>query len=103
MSAHSFAGACGLALLLAASAPAHAQLALDKGCYSCHGSPPRHNTPTFAEIAADYARFRNQPEAPRQLAQKLRAGGLFSHIAAHERVDQAECEALMRWIIEGAK
>lgn len=93
----------GLVLLLAACGPAQAQLALEKGCYSCHGSPPRHNAPAFAEIAADYARFRHDPDAPRKLAEKLRSGGLFGHIAAHERVDQAECEALMRWIIEGAK
>lgn len=101
MSVHPFLGVCCLALLL--TTPSQAQLALEKGCYSCHGDPPRHNAPTFAQIAKDYARYRNQPDAPHQLAEKLRAGGLFSHIAAHERVDQAECEALMRWIIEGAK
>lgn len=92
----------GLALLLAAAMPARAQLAFEKGCYSCHGNPPRRNAPTFEQLAADYARYRGQAEAPRKLAEKLRAGGLFSHIAAHERIDPAECEALMRWIIDGA-
>ncbi len=82
---------------------ASAQLALDKGCYSCHGEPPRRNAPSMAQLASDYARYRGQADAPRQLAEKLREGSLFAHIAAHERLSTEECEALMRWIIEGAK
>jgi cytochrome c len=94
-----------LLLLLVAALPVQAssQLALDKGCYSCHGEPPRRNTPSMAQLAADYARYRGQADAPRQLADKLRAGGLFAHIAAHERLSPEDCETLMRWIIDGAK
>jgi cytochrome c len=92
-----------LALWPALPAQASAQLALDKGCYGCHGEPPRRNAPGFAQLAVDYARYRGQADAARQLADKLRAGGLFGHIAAHERISQAECEALMRWIIDGAR
>lgn len=90
-------------LLFALPAQASSQLALDKGCYNCHGEPPRRNAPGMAQLAADYARYRGQADAPRRLADKLREGGLFAHIAAHERLSQDECEALMRWIIEGAK
>ncbi len=90
-------------LLFALPAQASSQLALDKGCYNCHGEPPRRNAPGMAQLAADYARYRGQADAPRRLADKLREGGLFAHIAAHERLSQEECEALMRWIIEGAK
>ena len=92
-------------LLLATALPAQAssQLALDKGCYSCHGEPPRRNTPSMAQLAADYARYRGQADAPRQLADKLRTGGLFTHIAAHERLSPEDCETLMRWLIEGGK
>lgn len=90
-------------LLPALPAQANSQLALAKGCYSCHGEPPRRSTPGFSELATDYARYRGQPDAPRKLADKLRAGGLFGHIAAHERISQEECEALMRWIIDGAR
>ncbi len=89
--------------LAALPVQASSQLALDKGCYSCHGDPPRRSAPSMAQLAADYARYRGQADAPRQLADKLRAGGLFAHIAAHERMSQEECEALMRWIIDGAK
>lgn len=94
-----------LPLLLVPALPAQAssQLALDKGCYSCHGEPPRRNAPSLAQLAADYARYRGQADAPRQLAEKLRAGGLFAHIAAHERLSPDDCETLMRWLIDGAK
>lgn len=95
-----------LLLALAALVPfaqASSQLALDKGCYSCHGEPPRRGAPGFAELAERYARYRGQAEAPQRLADKLRAGSLFGHIAAHERVSDEECVALMRWIIDGAR
>lgn len=82
---------------------ANAQLALEKGCYGCHGEPPRRNAPTFVRLAADYARYRGQQAAPRTLADKLREGSLFGHIAAHERISPYECEMLMRWIIDGAR
>jgi cytochrome c len=84
------------------SAWANVQLALEKGCLGCHGEPPRRGVPGMAELAARFERYRAQPEAPRQLAEKLRAGSLFGHIASHERISQHECEALMRWIIDGA-
>jgi cytochrome c len=90
-----------LLLLCALPALASQQLALDAGCYNCHANPARRGAPTLAELAADYAKYRGQPEAPRKLADKLRAGGLFTHIAAHERLTQQECETLMRWLIDG--
>lgn len=92
-----------LTLLFTLPAQASSQLALDKGCYSCHGEPPRRNAPGMAQLAADYARYRGQADAPQRLAEKLREGGLFAHIAAHDRLSQEECITLMRWIIEGAK
>ena len=92
-----------LFLLFTLPARASSQLALDKGCYSCHGEPPRRSAPSMAQLATDYARYRGQADAPRRLADKLREGGLFAHIAAHERLSPEECETLMRWIIEGAK
>lgn len=98
----------GLVLCLAAAGPglpawANAQLALEKGCLGCHGEPPRRGAPGMAELAARFERYRGQPEAPRQLAEKLRAGSLFGHIASHERISQHECEVLMRWLIDGAR
>jgi len=91
------------ALTLAWPAQASPQLALDKGCYSCHGDPPRRSAPTLTQLASDYAKYRDQPDAAQKLGAKLRAGSLFAHIAAHERLDEQECETLMRWIIDGAR
>lgn len=92
-----------LALLPPLAAQAGSQLALEHGCYSCHGEPPRRGTPSMAQLAAAYARYRGQADAPRRLADKLREGTLFGHIAAHERLSPQECEALMRWLIDGAR
>lgn len=93
----------GLAAALATT-PAHAdmQLASDKGCYNCHGTPPRKRAPTFAQLAADYAKYRGDDGAVRQLADKLRSGSIFGHIDAHERLSAADAERLVRWIVDGA-
>ena len=102
---HWAAGAwIGLALGVSAS-PAwpSAQLAMDKGCYNCHGNPPRRDTPSFAALATEYAKARDQPEALRAWVAKLRKGSLFGHIAAHERLSDDEALRLVRWIAEGAK
>jgi cytochrome c len=101
-----FAGlmALGLAAVLLSSRPALAssQLALDKGCYKCHGSPPRKNTPTFAELASRYANHRGDAAAERTLVDKLRRGSFLGHIDAHERLSQEDAQRLIRWIIDGA-
>jgi cytochrome c len=90
-------------LLQPAPVLASAELALERGCFQCHGEPPRQHIPSLAQLAASYAKYRNQPEATHRLADKLRAGTLFGHIAAHERLSQEDAETLMRWLIEGAR
>lgn len=92
-----------LGLLLPMMAAASSQLALDKGCFNCHGNPPRGELPTVAQLAGSYARYQGQNGAVRMLAQKLREGTLFGHIAAHERLSEEDAETLMRWLIDGAK
>ncbi len=96
-----------LSLLLAPllpSLPAHAssQLALDKGCYTCHGNPPRKSAPTFAELASRYAKHRGNSSAENALVEKLRQGGFLGHIDAHERLSQEDARRLVRWIIDDA-
>lgn len=101
---------CGLMVLsllltpLLPSLPAHAssQLALDKGCYTCHGKPPRKNAPTFAELASRYAKHRGNSSAENALVEKLRQGSFLGHIDAHERLSQDDARRLVRWIIDGA-
>jgi cytochrome c len=78
-------------------------LALDKGCYSCHGSSPRKNAPTFDQLAKDYAKYQGQTAAAVTLAEKLHEEHLFGGIKAHEQLTQENAVLLVRWIIEGAK
>lgn len=79
------------------------QLAVDKGCYACHGTPPKKNVPTLEKIAADYAKYRGQPEAVGKLAAKLREGHMFSSIKAHEQLTPESAAVLVRWLIDGGK
>lgn len=93
-----------LALLGGQALPAHAspQLALDKGCYNCHGRSSGRNAPSLDRLAADYARYRGQAQAAARLAERLRQGSLLGHIAAHERLSADEAQSLMQWLIDGA-
>ena len=95
--------ALGLASVPLAPAVASQQLASDMGCYGCHGNPPKKKAPTFAQIAADYAKTRSDAKAQQKLADKLRDGSIFSHIDAHERLSPEVAMQLVRWISEGAK
>ncbi len=89
-------------LLLPAPAHASSQLALDKGCYTCHGNPPRKSAPTFAQLASRYEKHRGNTSAENVVAEKLRQGSFLGHIDAHERLSQDDARRLIRWIIEGA-
>ncbi len=90
-------------VLLPAPALASSQLALDKGCYKCHGNPPKKNTPTFAELATRYAKHRGNAGAESNLVEKLRRGSFLGHIDAHERLSQEDAQRLVRWIIDGTR
>ena len=103
-------GAYALLTLLAAAAPVSspaattsgAQLASDKGCYNCHGNPPKKKTPSFTALAKDYAQYQGLPDKEAALADKLRAGSFFGHVDAHERLSAEDALALVRWIISGS-
>lgn len=94
-----------LAMCLAATPAAQASslLALDKGCYSCHGSPPQKGAPTMDKLAADYAQYRGQTDAAAKLATQLREHHVFGSIMAHERLTEESALTLVRWLIYGAK
>lgn len=91
-----------LAALPAASAQPARQLAVDRGCYNCHAEPSRPNIRSFAAIAKAYESLRGKDGAERQARDRMHHGGLFSHVAAHERLSEEEATALVHWLFEGA-
>ena len=90
-------------LITVPAANASAQLALDKGCFSCHGNPPKKNAPTFDALARDYARYQGQTAMEIKLADELREGHIFGGVQAHEQLSAESARALVRWIIQGAR
>lgn len=77
------------------------QLAADRGCYNCHAQPSRRNVRSFVDIAKAYAGQRGRPDAEHQARDRMHHGGLFSHVAAHERLTEEEATLLVRWLFEG--
>ena len=94
---------CAVFLMVTPPVQASSQLALDKGCYSCHGTPPKKSAPTFEQIAADYAQYRGQTDAAARLAAKLREGHIFGGINAHEQLTEESALTLVRWLIDGTR
>jgi cytochrome c len=99
----SFIISAAFGLPLTGLAQSSSALALDKGCYSCHGSSPRKNAPTFDQLAKDYAKYQGQTAAATSLAEKLHEEHLFGGIKAHEQLTPANALQLVSWIIDGAK
>lgn len=76
-------------------------MAADRGCYNCHGEPPRRNVRSFAQIAASYVRLRGKTDAQKDAVERMHHGSLFSHIAAHERLSDEDAAALVHWLFQG--
>jgi len=97
---------CAGTLLLAMAWPlganASAQLALDHGCYSCHGVNLREEAPSFERLAQKLANYKGDAAAQQKFVDKYRAGEMFGHIDAHERLSSDSAKALVQWLAEGA-
>jgi cytochrome c len=80
-----------------------ADLARRKACLSCHGVDKRIVGPAFKEVAA---RYRNQPDAPARLLEKVRRGSrdTWGPIPMPPNPDLPEEDArtLIDWILRGA-
>ena len=99
----------------AASAPAPAQapapgkgggglpLARASGCLACHDVQAKRLGPSFRELASRYGR---DAGAPARLASKVRGGsqGAWGPVPMppQPQVAEADAEALVRWVLEGA-
>lgn len=92
-----------LASLQPLTAGASMNLALDKGCLSCHGTPPRGKAPTMAELATRYATAKGNEVEIEKLSAHLREHHLFGGVPAHERLSAEEAERFVRWLVDGGK
>jgi cytochrome c551/c552 len=83
----------------------HAGLAqaVDMGCYNCHGDHRRGDAPSFEQIAKKYAGHKGDAAAEQKLIDQWRQGEWLQHIDAHERVSPETAQALLHWLVEGAK
>ncbi|MDP2262473.1 MAG: c-type cytochrome [Hydrogenophaga sp.] len=78
-------------------------LALDKGCLSCHGTGARGKAPTMAVLAARYASAKGNEAEIARLSAHLREHHLFGGVPAHERLSGEEAEHFVRWLVDGGR
>lgn len=94
-----------LLMLAGASLPlaslASMNLALEKGCLNCHGTPPRGKAPTMADLASRYAPAKGDEAEIARLSIHLREHHLFGGVPAHERLNADEAERFVRWLANG--
>lgn len=87
---------------LAGLMPAHADeaLARAKGCMGCHAISQKVVGPSFAAVAARYAKT---PAAPAMVAKNILVGwqGAWGDVPmpAQDHVSAAEAELLARWVL----
>jgi cytochrome c len=93
-----------LVCTLAASplAQAGSALAVEMGCYSCHGNAYHPNAPSFAQLASHTAKHRGEAGAEDHLMNELRKPHLVGRIGAHEHLSEESARGLARWILDGA-
>jgi cytochrome c551/c552 len=92
-----------MASALPPAAQASLNLALDKGCLNCHGTPPKGKAPAMAELAARYASAQGKETEIGKLSARLREHHLFGGVPAHERLSADEAERFVRWLVDGGK
>jgi cytochrome c551/c552 len=78
-------------------------LALDKGCLSCHGTPPRGKAPSIAELATRFAPAKGNEADITKLSERLREHHLFGGVPAHERLSAEEADRFVRWLVDGGR
>ena len=88
-------------LFVTNSAYANRDLAARNGCMGCHADT-KFDGPSWPELARKYKKFQGQPDAAQIEGEKLRKGGLFKKVKAHQNLSPATATELMQWIIDGA-
>ena len=94
-----------LFLTLVAGQTAHAsqQLATDMGCYNCHGTPLRGESPSMQRLTQELARLKGDAAAEQSWADEFRKGEFPHYIGAHQHLSPESAKALVHWLVEGAK
>ena len=98
-----FAGALLAALVWPLAAQSSSALALDKGCYSCHGAVLRGEAPGFERLAVKLSKYKGDLTAEQKFVDKYRAGQMLERIDAHERLSPESARTLIHWLVEGAR
>jgi cytochrome c551/c552 len=88
-------------LLITNSAQAKRALASSNGCMGCHAET-KFDGPPWPELARKYKKFQGQADAAQIEGEKLRKGGFFKKVKAHQKLSPAIATELMQWIIDGA-
>lgn len=91
-------------LLVALPAQANQELAKKSNCMSCHAVDKKLVGPAFADVAKKYA---GDKTAAKALAGKIKAGskGVWGtlQMPPNPNVKDADVDALVKWILAGAK
>ncbi|WP_066705087.1 c-type cytochrome [Curvibacter delicatus] len=95
----------GLAALLLAplASQANSSLAVEMGCYNCHGAYPRGDAPGFERLSAKYAQRRGDAAAEQHVVEELLRGEPLQRIPVHEHLSPETAQRLVHWLFEGAK
>jgi cytochrome c len=95
--------ALGVTLVLGAAARAEgdvAELARDRGCFSCHSVEQKLVGPAFVSVAEKYA---GQPDAAEELALSIRNGSISKWgripMPAHGSLAAEDVQRLATWVL----
>ena len=95
----------GLAGLLLAplASQASSSLAIEMGCYNCHGASLRGDAPSFERLSAKYVKRQGDAAAEQHAVEELLRGEPLRHIPAHEHLSPETAQRLIHWLFEGAR
>ena len=91
-------------VISASSAPAasaSAALALEHGCFSCHGELSRGGSPTFVQLSRHLAKYKGQTGAAARKGEKLKTDDESQDITPHRMLSSEKATLLLQWLIDG--
>jgi len=96
-------GLLGAALAAPLPSQAGSALAVEMGCYNCHGQPLRAAAPSFERLATRFEKRRGDAAAEQHVVDEIRSAGTAHGIQLHQRVSTESARQLVHWLFEGAK